>query len=171
MTTTELPDISTDVRDLIVRAERFTSKYPMSEKQSAYALKLVRACGVDDNDLSTINSSGASFLIDNLRDMAQPYINAQRTDADSLTAMPVDVGNKARFTGKVISIRETYSGFGTSNLLVVANDQYRIKTFTTQEWVHDIEVGDTITLVGTVKGIDEFRGASSTVLTRCRLVS
>ena len=149
----------------------------MSEKQGAYALKLVRAMGVEDNDLSTLNSSGASFLIDNLLTFAKPYLDRDRAEkdhqralSDTLTALSVSVGDKARFTGRLDSKRDIYSGFGGTTLLVFTNDKHRVKTFTTREWVNDLAVGDEVTLVGTVKGVDDFRGSTSTVLTRCRIL-
>ena len=175
--TAELPDLSDHVRGFIGRAETMTSKFPMSEKQGAYALKLVRAMGVDDNDLSTLNSSGASFLIDNLLTFAKPYLDrARRAEdresslSDNLTALSVSVGDKARFTGRLDSKRDIYSGFGGTTLLVFTNDKYRVKTFTTRDWVNDLAVGDEVTIVGTVKGVDDFRGATSTLLTRVRVL-
>jgi hypothetical protein len=180
MTDTELltnADIEA-IRESIRKARTMTSRFPMSDKQLAYALKLVRAVGVNDDNLDGINSSGASYLIDLAQNIAKPYLDAQRkeedrkrAESDPLTDLGVSVGNKTRFSGTIQSMREVSSGFGVSTLLVLVNDKYRVKTFTSSEWVHQYEVGDTITIVGTVKGTDEFRGSTSTVLTRCRVVS
>jgi len=172
MTDTELltnADIEA-VRETLSTARTMSSRYPASDKQLAFALKLVQAVGIEDDTLDGINSSGASFLIDRIRNIAQPYLNAQRTLSDNLTALSVSVGDKARFVGRLEAKREVYSGFGTSVLLVFTNDKYRVKTFTTRDWAYDLEVGSDVTLVGTVKGVDDFRGSTSTVLTRVRVL-
>jgi hypothetical protein len=172
MTDTELltnADIEA-VRETLATARTMSSRYPASDKQLGYALKLVQAVGIEDDTLDGINSSGASFLIDRIRNIATPYLNAQRALSDTLTALSVSVGDKARFTGRLDSKRDIYSGFGGTTLLVFINDKHRVKTFTTRDWVNDLAVGDEVTIVGKVKGVDDFRGSTSTILTHCRIV-
>lgn len=80
-------------------------------------------------------------------------------------------GDKLTVKVTVQSIRYFENNYGTSTLYTMLGDDHR-----TYKWFASREVlGDTVTdkvfaLTGTVKKLDEYNEAKSTVLTRCKLV-
>lgn len=80
------------------------------------------------------------------------------------------LGDKITVTGTVTRLKPVTSEFGyrtTTSMLVVVEDGPTIATmFTAAAWAWDVEQGDTITVAGTVKAHEEYRGARQTVLTR-----
>jgi hypothetical protein len=67
----------------------------------------------------------------------------------------------------------SFSYGGPDSILVTARtaDNEIVKTFTTAAWVRDAEVGQTVTLTGTVKDHETYEGTKSTLLTRCKVVA
>lgn len=83
-----------------------------------------------------------------------------------------DSKDKVTIAG-VVTTALTLDGYmpGSTKLMLVVDDGLHvIKTFTTAAWSDDVDKGDKVTLVGTVKSHDEYRGVKQTVLTRCKLL-
>lgn len=81
-----------------------------------------------------------------------------------------NVGDKINLSCKVSGLRSIDSGFGPSLLVTMTCGTDVVKTFSTARWTDNIEEGDEVTLVGTVKKHEDWKGNKSTVLTRCKVM-
>lgn len=78
------------------------------------------------------------------------------------------VGQRLPVKGRVVKAL-TMDGYmpGTSSRLVVIDtDQGTVKSFTTAAWAWDVDDGDDVDLVGTVKSHGQYEGRKETVMTR-----
>lgn len=84
-------------------------------------------------------------------------------------------GEKVTVTVTISAFRNcgSFSYGGPDSILVTARTEANeiVKTFTTAGWVRDAEVGQTLTLTGTVKDHETYEGTKSTLLTRCKVVA
>lgn len=81
-----------------------------------------------------------------------------------------NVGDKkVWFTGTITNVRYIESAYGTSVLYVIRNmkDGVEVKWFASREALGDKQ-GVEVTIEGTIKAHEEYRGLKSTVFTRCR---
>lgn len=78
------------------------------------------------------------------------------------------IGEKVEVEVTVLGERNFESQFGLTTLYTFANGEYQFKWFSSRGL--NVEVGDKLKLKGTVKGVDEYKGSISTLLTRCKVV-
>lgn len=78
------------------------------------------------------------------------------------------VGEKIEVEVTVLSENTFESQFGLTTLYTFESGEHQLKWFSSRGL--NVEVGSKFTLKGTVKGTDEYKGAFSTVLTRCKAV-
>lgn len=78
------------------------------------------------------------------------------------------VGEKVEVEVTVLSENTFESQFGLTTLYTFESGEYQLKWFSSRGL--NVEIGTKFTLKGTVKGTDEYKGAFSTVLTRCKAV-
>lgn len=80
---------------------------------------------------------------------------------------------KVTFTGVISGVNYIESAYGSTVLYTLRNEETGnvVKWFASREALGDTTVvGTTVTITGTVKKHEEFRGVKSTVLTRCKKV-
>ena len=79
------------------------------------------------------------------------------------------IGDKVTITGEVKLLKNCGSyayNSPVSVLVTIDTPDGQVKTFSTAGWVDSVNVGDTITLNGTVKKHEDWKGFKSTMLTR-----
>lgn len=82
------------------------------------------------------------------------------------------VGEKITVEGKIIQAMTIDGTYGASRLVVVSvGDGDRVKMFTSAGWAWDIDIDDTVHLIGTVKNHDEYQGRKETILVRPKQLS
>jgi hypothetical protein len=92
-------------------------------------------------------------------------------NADKINEFFGEKGQKLVVEGTVTMIRLIEGQWGNSRLVVVLSDQgYTFKSFSTSAFVWDLEEGDKVTIAGTVKDFDTYGDSKSTVLTRIKSV-
>jgi hypothetical protein len=98
---------------------------------------------------------------------------AQR-EAVALSEYVADEGAKVEVTGEVVFSKLIDGVYGSSMMVIIkVSDTVKVKTFSTSEWVwtDKSEKGAVLTLKGTVKKNEEYKGEKSSVLTRTKLVA
>jgi hypothetical protein len=82
------------------------------------------------------------------------------------------IGEKITISGVVTKNMVIETMYGFSHLVIIEGESFIVKTFTTAKWSDDekAEVGNNITLVGTVKAHDEYNGTPQTMMTRCKMI-
>ena len=84
-----------------------------------------------------------------------------------------NVGDKITVSGKVALVRScgsyAYNG-PTSLLIAIDTPEGQCKTFTTSKTLTDVEQGDEVTVTGSVKSHEDYKGFKSTMLTRCKRI-
>lgn len=78
------------------------------------------------------------------------------------------VGEKIEVEVTVLSENTFESQFGLTTLYTFESGEYQLKWFSSRGL--NVEIGSKFKLKGTVKGTDEYKGAFSTVITRCKAV-
>lgn len=82
------------------------------------------------------------------------------------------IGERVTVTGVVDKIVELENNYGYhpsySNLIILKFDNVVVKMTTAAQWSFDIENGDTVTVIGTVKGHSVYGAEKQTVLNRPR---
>jgi len=78
------------------------------------------------------------------------------------------VGEKVEVEVTVLNANTFESQFGLTTLYIFESGQHQLKWFSSRGL--NVEIGSKLKLKGTVKGIDEYKGTFSTVLTRCKAV-
>ena len=77
------------------------------------------------------------------------------------------VGERLTVTGEITMVRGCETQWGTSTVIKVMDEAGNVFTwFASGE--RDVKQGERVTLVGTVKKHEEYRGEAQTVLTRCK---
>jgi hypothetical protein len=79
-------------------------------------------------------------------------------------------GDKIEMLGNVILVKSIPNDYGVSFLFVINTEEGQLKTFTTSKTFDDVSEGDKITIKGTIKRHEEFKGIKSTLLTRVKKV-
>ena len=80
------------------------------------------------------------------------------------------VGDKINVEGELTGVRPLDSAWGTSWLYTIkATDGHIFKWFASANVLGE-EAGPTVSIKGTIKKHDDYRGSLSTVLTRCRVL-
>lgn len=78
-----------------------------------------------------------------------------------------EVGERVEVEVTVLSESSFESQFGLTTIYTFSNGDYKFKWFSSNGL--NVEIGDKIKLKGTVKGVDEYKGSVSTLLTRCKV--
>lgn len=115
----------------------------------------------------------ASDIIEALKDVVK-FVRRVKADAERLkyTRLPLDEGAKTLVDGVVVQATWVQSDFGGSRMItIISQDKYRVTMFTTAEWATNTNIGDIISVAGTVKNHREYREAWSTTLSRPSLKS
>jgi hypothetical protein len=105
--------------------------------------------------------------------LAGVHANALRKQAEEQAEDIADapygqVGDKVTLTLNTVSCHAFYTQFGTSFANVFTGEGYRFKWLTS---ARDFDKGETVTLKGTIKKHEEYKGKTYTVLTRCKVLS
>jgi len=112
--------------------------------------------------------------------VSAPQAHAKHTERTLLASKAAEIPasewfgvekEKVTFTGTITNVRFIESQWGSTVLYVIRNLEtgVEVKWFASREALGDKQ-GVEVTITGTVKGHDEFRGMKSTVLTRCKAV-
>jgi hypothetical protein len=105
------------------------------------------------------------------QDKAYAIAKAAQVEADAHLIYIGEVGEKITITGTVKVAKAIDTQFGLSRLLIVADtDGNLIKAFTTAQFVWDLEAGDEVTLIATVKAHEVYEDVKQTVITRPKLI-
>lgn len=105
------------------------------------------------------------------RAMAQARERFVKDAEKQLLGRPVgEPGDKVTVSGTIEQLTSIEGQYGTSRLVVlVTAERVTVKTFTTAGWAWEVDKGDTVTITGTVKKNEEYKGVTASVLTRCKL--
>lgn len=101
-------------------------------------------------------------------DLLATYLAEQEVKAASQYAG--EVGDVVTVTGEVKVALVVEGNYGSSVMVVLSNGPVTVKTYSTAKWAWEVERGDTLTLTGTVKKLDEYEGTKQTVLARPKVV-
>jgi len=77
---------------------------------------------------------------------------------------------KVTLSGTVTGVSFFEGSYGTSWLVKVATEAGAVKMFTTARGLRELEAGAAVTITGTVRSHDEFRGVRETLLGRPKLI-
>lgn len=109
--------------------------------------------------------------------LASLPVAVERIKRDAQVAAQVDAGEwvaelgaKVTLTGTVTGVSCFEGSYGTSWIVKVATDQGAIKLFTTARALRELTDGAQVTIAGTVRAHDEFRGVRETLIGRPKLV-
>lgn len=91
-----------------------------------------------------------------------------REAARAAAAWLGEVGDKVEAQAVVTMTRVCENQFGLSMLVLLESDGDVIKTFGTARWLWDVCEGDEVTIKGTIKSLDEYKGVKQTNLTRTK---
>lgn len=77
------------------------------------------------------------------------------------------IGDKVTVIGNVANATTIEGQYGQTRLIVIETiDKQAVKMFTTAEWCWSVQTDDAISVTGTIKSFDEYRGRRQTVLVR-----
>jgi hypothetical protein len=77
---------------------------------------------------------------------------------------------KVTLTGTVTAVSSFEGSYGMSWIVKVATEAGAVKMFTTAQKLRELETGASVTIAGTVRSHDEFRGVRETLLGRPKLI-
>lgn len=115
----------------------------------------------------------ASDIIEGLKEVVK-FVRQAKADAErqKYTRLPLEEGVKTLVDGVVVQATWVQSDFGGSRMVtIISQDKYRVTMFTTAEWATNTNIGDIISVAGTIKNHREYREAWSTTLSRPSLKS
>lgn len=160
---------------------------PLIDEGKAKSIEIVRTLtenlkGANDYELNLVAALKAIWVTSQQFGLVVSAVSAydrlvarqvaQREKLDrSAVAHQGVVGSKITLTGIVTQIQYIHGDFGTSLLIVIESADAIVKTFTTAKWSSDVEVGQNLTLTGTVKRHEFYNGAAETILSRCKVTS
>lgn len=82
-----------------------------------------------------------------------------------------EVGEKLQFDGEVVRVHGFDTQYGRSYLVIFkVSETVEIKTFTTAQWLNEVEVGEKVTMVATVKAHEEYEGKKGTLVARPKMI-
>jgi hypothetical protein len=134
------------------------------EGDSAYAQN-VRA--VSNLEYQTEQTYGIAVSI------VKAYINQQEKEAVEKVELKkeqyAETGSKVEVEVEVVGSNTFESAYGLTTLFTFINQGgYQFKWFSSNGG--NVEIGDKVTIKGTVKGSDEYNDSFSTLLTRCKFI-
>jgi hypothetical protein len=97
-----------------------------------------------------------------------PVFEESQKTAENLSSWVGVIGEKLNITAKIVAVRDCgFSRFGEMILTVLKDEAGNVMNV----WKNLGEVGETLKLRGTVKALDEYRGAKQTTLTRVKVIA
>lgn len=151
---------ATQVRDFIVSDEfSGVSEYVTNLKAA------VSAEYVSISNFGLVVSAPQAWT----RHNEQTLIRKAQADAAAQSEHVGEVGAKIERDVTVTSVRYVASNWGTTSLYTLADTDGNVFKWFSSGSVLDDREGDTVTITGTVKKHDEYRGVKQTVLTRCKV--
>lgn len=145
----------------------------LSPEIGSYLSNLKAACGRDyceSRNFGLIASSVAAYN----REMEKKQREATRRQADSKSSWVGSVGDRIEIKDALLSLLTSWdTEFGYTYLYKMVDAHGNIFTWKTGKWLGNNECipeGAKVTLKGTVKSHNEFRGVKQTELTRCKVV-
>lgn len=93
---------------------------------------------------------------------------AQRAAQDDGSAYVGEVGNRVKFDATVEFTKEFDGHYGVVTLIKLRDTEGNIFAWFASCDVYELGRGDTVSVTGTVKSHDEYKGAKQTMLTRCK---
>ena len=92
---------------------------------------------------------------------------AREAEDASWVYLDGQIGDKVTVIGSVANVATIEGQYGQTRLIVVETiDKQAVKMFTTAEWCWSVQTDDAISVTGTIKSFDEYRGRRQTVLVR-----
>lgn len=91
----------------------------------------------------------------------------ERDVSDAASDFVGTVGERITFDAKVVGVYSFDTAYGTTMIVRMTDSDDNIFVWFATSYP-DLERGDHVTLTGTIKDHDEYRGAKQTVLTRCK---
>lgn len=132
---------------------------------------LLRAPFVEGKHLGIVTSAVSAYE----RMLAATTNKAAKTEEQIQSRYAGTVGEKLEVSGTVTRLVPMESNFGyypTTNMLVIIQSGTTVaKMATAAAWAFDVEQGDQVVVVGTVKAHEEYRDVQQTVLTRPKLTA
>jgi len=132
------------------------------EGDSSYAENVRLVSGLTFQKYNTVG------ILVSLLKAAQRQAEAKAEKKVYKSEILAPVGEKIEVEVTVLSENTFESQFGLTTLYTFESGEHQLKWFSSRGL--NVEVGSKFTLKGTVKGVDEYKGAFSTVLTRCKAV-
>lgn len=121
---------------------------------------------VKADDVVEFSAWGKGNYFANAKADVEKMINAKRPHKDS--DWYGEAGAKIEgVSAKYINHRTMETRFGYSTVYTFVKDSYTFTWFTSK--ILTLEVGDEVTLSGTIKELKEYNGIKQTVLTRCKV--
>lgn len=91
---------------------------------------------------------------------------------EAFTFVDAAVGDKVTFTGVVKVATKVENDFGVQKLVIVETvEAQQFKFVSTAQWVWDIEAGQTLTVIATLKAFNEYNGTKQNVVKLPKLVA
>ena len=127
---------------------------------------------VATSDAITWKQAGiAAYLVEGYRRDLERVAKSNAVKVEGATSEWLgEVGDRVHFAGKVTYTRELDGDYGVSVLVKLVDDKGNVAaTFTSGRWAEELEVGEGLAIVGTIKKLDEYQGEKQTMLTRVKV--
>jgi len=142
---------------------------PASPKQLNWVNKLVGEKDIPDADVTAIQGYLDEGLTGRHAGRILDYLFDRQDQGAAAPAQGFlgTIGEQITVTGTLTTFRAIESRFGPTNLIVITDDEgHQAKVFSNAKGFWGRNEGDRITVTGTVKSHDEFKGSQSTMLSR-----
>jgi hypothetical protein len=138
------------------------------DNENDYAWNLHVALAGDSIDMRSFGIA-ASVIGVYQREMTR--LAKERAAAENTTSEWIGkVGDKLTLTLTVDAVKYLNSDFGTTSLITYHDADNNVVNWFASKYL-SVEVGKTVTVKGTVKGLNEFRGVRQTTLTRVKEIA
>ncbi len=98
-------------------------------------------------------------------------IAARKAEEAKLHHVEAEVGEKVTVSGTVVSAIGIDTAYGPSNLIAIKGDDYsNITIFSTAQWTAEVNEGEKIEIVATVKTHGYYNELPQTILTRAKKI-
>lgn len=162
----ETPEIEARAKEILAWVRS------LNPEIGSYLSNLKAACGKDyceSRNFGLIASSVAAYS----REVEKKQREESRKQADSKSSWVGSVGDRIEIKDAVLSLLTSWdTEFGYTYLYKMVDTNGNIFTWKTGKWLGNddcIPEGTKITLKGTIKNHNEFRGIKQTELTRCKV--
>lgn len=131
---------------------------------SAYAENLRAVATVPFQNNKTVNLFVSAIIV-----KQKEAEKALETKKEFKTDQYAPTGDRVELTLKVVGSREIAGFNGTTTIWTFEGGDYRFKWFDSG-YTFNAEIGDELKVKGTIKGLDEYKGLYSTLLTRVKKI-